>query len=258
MLNILLQDNVVYIKKVGNMLNNKEKKELKQFSIKTHSNCITYLQRIIVTSELCLLRLKKYNSQTKAILEQNGENCKITHEIYEIEKDKTNSIMCYLLNILGDAQASSISYFKYRKLAEKLIKQNVEGVALVPLTEEIKHLMQEFNKLRNWQNHILESLLTSEIELTKEGKLLPHTVNPIVLNIRLYVTYDYFKDLYDSNVGFYDAARKIVQICKKDYSLLIGESVRIAKEYKEIPADVDSLDAVKLSSHVQGLKGQTE
>lgn len=91
------------------MLKNKEKKELKQFSIKTHSNCITYLQRIITTSELCLLRLKN-NSQTKAILEQNGENCKIPHEIYEIEKDKTNNIMCYLLNILGDAQASSISY----------------------------------------------------------------------------------------------------------------------------------------------------
>ena len=203
-------------------------------------------------------RLKIYNSQTKAILDRYGENCKIPHEIYEIEKDKTSNVMCYLLNILGDAQTSSISYFKYRKLAEKLIKQNVEGIELVPFTNELKQLIQDFNKMRNWQNHIPESLLTAEIELIKEGKYLPHLINPIELNMYSYVTYAYLKDLYDSNMEFCKAARKIVQVCKKDYSLLIGESVTIRKIYHENPVDVDTLNVAKLSSEVQGIKGQTE
>lgn len=239
-------------------MNNKEKRELKQFSIKTQSNCITYLQRIIATSELCLQRLKTYNSQTKKILEQYEVGSRIPHEIYEVEKDKTGNVVCYLLNILGDGQKSSISYFKYRQLAGKLIKQSVEGVGLVPFTEDTKRLIGDFNKMRNWQNHIPESLLTSEIELIKEGKLLPHTVNPIALNLSLYVTYGYMKDLYDSNVSFCEAARKIVQMCKKDYSLLIGESVRITRNYRKKPVDVDSFEFVKMSSDVQGINGNIE
>lgn len=178
-------------------MNNKDKRELKQFSVKTQSNCITYLQKIIATSELCLQRLKTYNLKTKEIIGQYKIGSRIPQEIYEVEQDKTSSVMCYLLNILGDGQKTSISYFKYRQLVEKLIKQNVEGVGLVPIMEDTKQLLDDFNKLRNWQNHIPESLLNSEIELIKDGKLLPHTMNPIELNLSLYVTYDYMKDLYN-------------------------------------------------------------
>lgn len=65
-------------------------------------------------------------------------------------------------------------------------------------------------------------------------------------------------DHNNSNVGFYEAARKIVQMCKKDYSLLIGESVRITKNYRETPVDVDALETAKMSSDVQGISKRLE
>lgn len=235
----------------------KNKKEMKQFPLTNKVNCIIYLQRIIATAEMCLDKLKYYNQQMKEILDNYSENDKIPHSIYSEVNDKTANVMCYLLNILGDSQKTSISYFKYRQQVERLCKKEIEGIAYTPFPEQIQELAQDFNKMRNWQNHIPESLLTSEIEMIKEGKSLPHTQNPIELNKHLYVSVDFMKDLYNSNLGFYKAARKLVQYSKKDYSLLIGESVKISRIYHEKPVTTDSLEFVKLSSKVQGIKGDT-
>lgn len=238
------------------MVDKKNKKELKQFPLTNKTNCIIYLQRIIATSELCLFKLKGYNKNTNSILQQYKKNEKIPHDIYEAEKDKTSNVICYLLNILGDAQSTSISYFKFRKQVMKSAKKGDEDIQFTPFSDEIQDLISDFNRMRNWMNHIPESLLTSEIELIREGKFFPHTKNPIELNINQFVTYEYLQDLYNENIGFYEAARKLVQMCKKDYSLLIGESVKITKVFHEKPAGIEYLEVGKMSADVQGIKGK--
>lgn len=238
------------------IMTKKNKKEMKQFFLIDKVSCTIYLQRIIATTELCLERLKRYNKETQQLLDKYSKNDKIPYLFYLDHKDRTSNVISYLLNILGDSQKTSISYFKYRKQVEGLVKKGVEGISYTPFPDEIKELIQEFNKMRNWGNHIPESLLISEIEMIKEGKYLPHTKNPIQLNEYKYVSYEYMNDLYTSNHGFYEAARKLAQYCKKDYSLLIDESMRITRVYIEKPLDVNSLEFVKLSSKIQGIKGE--
>lgn len=45
----------------------------------------------------------------------------------------------------------------------------------------------------------------------------------------------------------------MLQAAKKDYSLLIGESVRIQKNYSDKPREVKDMVATKMSAKVQGL-----
>ena len=114
--------------------------------------------------------IKKYNKETRTILDkfQNGDV--IPYDIYGDICDKTCNIMSYLLNLLGDCQMTSISYFKYRKQVQKLINKGIGGIQLSALDTETESILMELNKLRNWQNHVPESLLISELELIEKKK----------------------------------------------------------------------------------------
>lgn len=50
-----------------------------------------------------------------------------------------------------------------------------------------------------------------------------------------YVSYEYFFDLYKSNIDFCVGARKIIQAAKKDYSLLLGKKVSYSRIYSDKP-----------------------
>lgn len=233
------------------------KKEQKQFRLDSKENCCIYLLRIITTAEKCLIRLKDYNLQTKSVLDEFNEKKAdmVSHSIYSEFVDKTSNVISYLLNIIGDAQGVSISYFKYRQQAKKLMDRNVEGISILEFTDELSDLLGDFNKMRNWQNHIPESLLLSEEELIKEGKAYKQPRNPIEIYLHNYVTFEYFKDLYDNNLSFYKAARRLVQAAKRDYSCLIGESVSVQRKYIDAPIGMPQLEAAKMSAKTQGIKG---
>ena len=94
-------------------------------------------------------RYKKYNKETKIILEKHQEGDVIPFEIYGNMCDKTSNIMSYLLNLLWYCQSSSISYFKYRKEVQKLINKQVNDIKINPLNDEVADILTEFNKLRN-------------------------------------------------------------------------------------------------------------
>lgn len=236
------------------------KKEQKQFQLDNKENCCIYLLRIITTAEKCLMKLKKYNLQTQKVLDEYADKNATTvpYDIYSEFVDKTSNVISYLLNVIGDAQGVSISYFKYRQQAKKLMDRQVEGISILAFTDELTELISEFNKMRNWQNHIPESLLISEETLVKQGIAYEQPRNPIEIYLYNDVTYEYFKDLYDNNVGFYDAARKLVQAAKRDYGCLIGEQVTVQRIYLDNPIGVAQLDAAKMSAKIQGIKGHTE
>lgn len=233
------------------------KKEQKQFPLDNKENCCIYLLRIITTAEKCLMKLKKYNLQTKEVLDKYIERnaATIPYDVYSEFVDKTSNVVSYLLNIIGDAQGVSISYFKYRQQAKRLMEKQVDGISITVFSDELSELIGEFNKMRNWQNHIPESLLISEEELVKQGIAYEQPRNPIEIYLYNDVTYEYFKDLYDNNIGFYEAARKLVQAAKRDYGCLIGERVTIQRKYLDKPVGIAQLDAAKKSAQVQGIKG---
>ena len=230
------------------------KKERKQFPLINKENCIIYLCRIISSCELCMDRYKIYNVETEKILEQYKGKEKIPHDIYVGLSDKTGHVMCYLLNLLGDCQTSSIPYFKYRKQVQKNINKGNGELKLNNLDLDVEEALSEFNKLRNWQNHVPESLLVSEVDLIKGGNAVLPT-NPMRIIHYNYVSYEYFLDLYQSNLRFCAGARKIIQAAKKDYALLQGKPVSYPRVYSNVPVSLTGFKAAKMSAKAQGLHG---
>ena len=54
--------------------------------------------------------------------------------------------------------------------------------------------------MRNWLNHVLESLLVSEMEFVKKGKA-ELSLNPVIIVHHNFASYEYFEHLYLSNCG---------------------------------------------------------
>lgn len=238
----------------GDVITMGKKQDKKQFPLVNKENCVIYLTRIISSCELCMDRYKKYNQETQAILDKYHSEDVISYDIYGDICDKTCNVMSYLLNLIGDCQTTSISYFKYRKQVQKLINKGIDGIQLSSLDTNTESILTEFNKLRNWQNHVPESLLISELELIEKKKMyLPR--NPMSIVHYNYVTYEYFMDLYASNLDFCKNARKIIQVAKKDYALLVGESISYPRVYSDKPITLEKSEPTKMSAQIQGLKG---
>ena len=175
----------------------------------------------------------------------------VPHELYAEMLDKSSNVIDYLLNLLGDAQTSSISYFKFRSY---ISKHPVADVMLNPLEDDIRELLNDFNRMRNWQNHVPESLLVAEMEQVKAGKM-EFPMDPVDITIYRSVTYDYFKNMIEINVSFYNSARKIIQRAKKDYRSIYGKSVTYNRVYVDSPLGFDKSIPTKKSAQVQGIKG---
>lgn len=229
----------------------------KQFPLDSKENCCVYLCRIISSCELCMDTLKTYNNQIKTDLEKYSQDALIPHDIYSEHTDKTYNVISYLINLLGDCQKTSISYFKYRKEISKRIKRGCLDIPLVEISQETAELMNEFNKMRNWLNHTPESLLISEMELVKEGKMC-FPMDPVEIAHYDNVTYEYFEHLYLSNEEFYKNARQIIQVAKRDYSLLMGKSIAYPRVYLTKPLGVDKSEASKKSAKIQGLQSELD
>jgi len=228
-------------------------KENKQFPLDSRENCCIYLCRIISSCELCMDKLKKYNEQAKTILKLYEDKDVIPYDFYSEMCDKTYSAIDYILNLLGDCQDSSISYFKYRKTIEKRINRGNFDITLLKINDEISDIMLELNKMRNWQNHVPESLLVSEIEMVHNGKMeLP--MDPVKITHYTKVEHAYYKHLYCSNILFYNNSRKIIQVAKKEYSLLMGKSVEYPRVYTNTPLGFAKSEPAKQSAKIQGLK----
>ena len=227
------------------------RKEEKQFPLTSKDNCAIYLNRIISSGELCMYRLKKYNIEGKNLLIEYTGKSLIPHEVYGEMLDKTSNVVDYLLNLLGDAQTSSISYFKFRSYVSK---HPIADVMLNSLEDETQELLKEFNKMRNWQNHIPESLLVAEMEQVEAEKMV-FSMDPVDIIIYKNVTYEYFKNMIEINLSFYDSARKIIQAAKRDYKSVYGKSVMYNRIYVDKPLDFDKSEPTQKSAKVQGIKG---
>lgn len=130
-------------------------------------------------------------------------------------------------------------------------------IPLATIPPDVSELMSELNKMRNWQNHIPESLLIAETDMVQAGtRELPR--NPVEITHYQFVTYEYFEHLCLSNMEFCENARKIIQAAKRDYSLLIGESIIYPRAYSNKPLGVEKSKPTNTSAKVQGLHAESD
>ena len=111
--------------------------------------------------------------------------------------------------------------------------------------------------MRNWQNHIPESLLIAEVAQMRAGKL-DFPMNPVEITQYKYVTYEYFEHLYLSNAEFYKNARQIIQTAKQDYSLLMGQSITYPRVFSDTPLGTEKSYPAESSAKVQRLSAKKD
>lgn len=234
-------------------LNKQKRKALKQFMLNSKEECIVYLQNIIAIGVKCMERHKRFVEELETIIQRYNDVDRIPYDTYSDIMNKITNVESYMLNLYGDGQTTSISYFKFRKMLIKLAKKKDNSIEFYQLTNEEEDILNHFNLSRNWSNHIPESLLTSEIEMIRQGNACGHCRNPIEVNLYNYVSLEYINDLLKASKSFQYRAKKMQQCAKKDYSLLIGESVRVSKRYIDKPKKIEDMIATKMSAKVQGL-----
>ena len=140
------------------------------------------------------------------------------------------------------------------KFRSVISKHPVANVVLIPLDSDVQQLLDDFNRMRNWQNHVPESLLVVEMEHVKAGTMV-FPMDPVEIIKYRTVTYAYFEAMIEINKSFYKAARKIIQAAKKDYSSIYGKSVLYSRVYTDSPLDFDKSIPTKQSAKIQGIKG---
>ncbi len=228
-------------------------KEQKQFQLDSKENCCIYLCRIISSCELCMDKLEKYNNEAIQVLKDYIGQQTIPYDVYGDMCDKSCHVTSYLLNLLGDCQKTSISYFKYRDMMKKRIKKGNKDVSLAEMDDETSEILTNFNRMRNWQNHVPESLLIAETEMIKAGTLTWET-DPVIITKYKYVEYEYYKDMIDTNISFFEVSKKLINVVKKDYALLMGKEIEYPRVYVDTPVRLEKQNASKKSAQVQGVK----
>lgn len=237
-------------------MDKKEKQRLKMFRLETKNDFIVYLNQIIVRVDKCLTKHKKILDELDKTINDNTDD-KFEYEVYSEYLERLSSVESYSLNLLGDSQKVALSYFKFRTIIKQRKKKGTLGFEIQDLSSEHEKILSEFNQMRNWGNHVPESLITGELKCIEEGKFGAFTTNPIIVNYYKYVSREYMEDLYNTAKEERKLVRKIHQRMKKDYSFLIGESVEIRRVYHETPMDFKLQEATKLSAEIQGLKNDT-
>lgn len=222
---------------------------------------INYLRELITRTHKCLNAHNTYLEELKeyilkksdGVLDCEQSNIFVDYLDYRRYLDLLSSPESYLLNLIGDSQAVSMSYKKFRDLIDKKIKKNKLDFELDALSEEEVFILSSLNKLRNWINHVPESLLTSEEKLISEGFFGRHSVNPIYINDFESCTLKFIEDLYEQSKHLNSGFKHIYNCMKRDYSKLIGQEIKIENRITHKPKGLEYLELGKFSAEVQGL-----
>jgi hypothetical protein len=191
------------------------------------------------------------NLQRQNILKRS-EFIDVPYEDYSDFLAFQSSVETYLLNTIGDLQSSSLSYYKFRDLIHKKKKKNTLSFEMREIDKNALDVLIGFNRSRNFQNHVPESLITAEAKMVEERQLLAVEYNPIQIINYETCTLEFLVDMYKSykelNEGAYEAFKNM----KLDYEFLLGEKVEIIDVFSASSKDVSHLEAVKLAFEIQG------
>ncbi len=213
-----------------------EYKEMKMRPINNKKDAIIFLNQMIVLTDRRMMRLKNAINDTKKLLEKYNDKDKIETTIYQAYAERIECLTGYLCNIFGDETKNAVSYRQFRKIIDKKESQGNEEFKLEPLDKETIDLLDSMREQRNWGHHIPQSLLASQenfmVNEQKGGKKLFEnyfTSDEVYVSLWEYHEIDWLINLYASSNMAYENFRKVFQRMKKDYSVLIGKTMRVRR-----------------------------
>lgn len=238
-----------------------EKKKMKTYQLTTKEDFIYYLYQLfcrlykVIKQQERFLNLvhkdiEKY--QLNNILKKS-EFIDVPYEVYSDALALLGHNETHLLNLVGDMQGSSLSYYKFRDIIKRKKSKKSLGFDIRDIDEEVLSILKELNKARNFQNHEPESLITSERKLIEEGRFAEFSLDPILIVNHEYCTLEYFIDMYNSYKELNILANKILDSMKLDYEDLLGKSVRVIEGVEAKSRGLEHLEPVKLAADVQGI-----
>lgn len=223
-------------------MNNKKIK-----AIENKKDAIIFLNQIIILVDKRMMRLKRSILDLEEELKNYDENVKIIRtDIYHRHSERIECLSNYLFNLFGDETKTAVSYKQFRNIIEKKVRQGHQEFQLDELESDIVNLLNEFRDMRNWSHHVPQSILNSQLDYMKEQAGLPSDFVDFNFSYEIIVvlTWEYHEIawLYElhNNISIqYQKFSKVFQRMKKDYSKLIGTSVRIIREQQSTPRPND-------------------
>lgn len=237
-----------------------EKRKLKTFQLNNKEDFIYYLYQLICRCYKILKQQDRYLNKLKVYIEdvqrknilKRAEVIDVPYEDYSDFLALQGHIETHLLNIIGDLQGSSLSYYKFRDLIQKKKKKKTLPFEMREIEDDILEILVGFNRARNFQNHEPESLITAEAKLVKEKYLLPIEYNPIQIINYETCTLELLADMYKSYKELNDGANKVFESIMLDYEFLLETKVEIIDIIAMNSKGMAHLKAVKLASEIQG------
>lgn len=228
----------------------KEKRKLKTFQLNNKEDFIYYLYQLICRCYKILKRQDRYLNELKVYIEdvqrknilKRAEVIDVPYEDYSDFLALQGHIETHLLNIVGDLQGSSLSYYKFRDLIQKKKKKKTLPFEMREIEDDILEILVGFNRARNFQNHEPESLITAEAKMVEEKYLLNYET----------CTLEFLADVYKSYKELNDGANKVFESMMLDYEFLLGTKVEIIDVIAMNSKGMAHLEAVKLASEIQG------
>ncbi|ASS75196.1 hypothetical protein CIG75_09515 [Tumebacillus algifaecis] len=220
------------------------KENYRIYKLESKEDFIIYLWSLIVSVDRHLVQYKKYLDQLEALIKENNiidkPGIKVPKDYYEEMNDKIQKRSGHLLNLIGDYTIEGLSYKRFRNIVASNKKRGID-YGLPELDLEITKAITDFHNSRNWGMHEPASLLNAQLEEIREqtgedpkSYLLSRIVPEISWHD--FTNYEgyWLIDLFTESQHIYGGFRMVHQQMKKDYSILIGERVRIRRIKTEV------------------------
>jgi uncharacterized protein YktA (UPF0223 family) len=226
----------------GEEMNNQKLK-----SINSKKDAIIYLNQLITLVDKRMKRLQRgIKDISKKIDYLNDKVDKIDTEEFQRLAEAIESTTLYLFNLFADETKTAVSYKQFRKVIDKKFKNGQIEFELENLDEKITGLLTEFRNQRNWSHHVPQSLFNSQIDyfnnvMNYPPKLTEMNFSSPEIHILTW-QYHQVEHLYELHVNakkFYKEFQIVFQRIKKDYTKLVGTSMRIYREVQHEPRPSD-------------------
>jgi len=216
-------------------------------AIENKEDAIIFLNQLIILIDKRMMRLKRSIMDLEDELKRCNENEKrVQTDAYHRLSESIECLTNYLFNLFSDETKTAVSYKQFRNILKKKAKQGHQEFQLDELESDIVKLLNEFRDMRNWSHHVPQSVFNSQLDYMKEQVGLPSDFVRFNFSSEIIavLTWNYHEiawlhELQHNVTKLYQYFTKVFQRMKKDYSKLIGTSVRIIREKQSIPRPHD-------------------
>lgn len=207
---------------------NKQNKDPKVFDFSTKEDLIMYTS---LTLELAIRHLDRHKRYVKELEKLILENDKIKYKEYKEIEDKLFSPQNYLLNLFGDNSKNSASYLRIRKVMKE--KKEEFNLDYIEHDQKTREILNSLYSIRNYEHHFTDSKMMEWGLYRKKLLLTMSHINwpseEIVINYSEFVDKKFVVNNNEAAKEMQDCFKKLLQLMKKDYSSMVGKSVKILR-----------------------------